>query len=426
MSIIKDLDELVAANLISADAATAIRAYYAQKDTGKASWPLLVFSILGAVLVGLGLILIIAHNWDTMSRGLKLFFAFLPLLLAQALSAFTLLRRADKPVWRETSAVLLFFSVGASISLVSQIYHIEGELKGFMLIWALLCLPISYLLRSSAASLLYLGALLLYLASDYLSITEDAYVYWGMLGLSLPYYYQLQKRSPNGPFAILHHWLLPVAATAGVLALVSDFSHLLVLVYSSGFALFYFIGSSSFMNTPKLWMNGFKAIGSLGTAGLLLFLSFDFFWDDLANERFPLSELLISVEGACLILITALAVFFRARQLKGQPLKSTHPMSLIFLSLIPTFILGTFISEVLILINFLMLGLGVYYIRRGAQAGHLGLLNYGLIVIASLVTARFFDQDLSFVWRGVLFVLVGGGFFVLNYMTLKSRRAHEG
>jgi len=49
-------------------------------------------------------------------------------------------------------------------------------------------------------------------------------------------------------------------------------------------------------------------------------------------------------------------------------------------------------------------------------------LNYGLLVIAALVICRYFDTDLSFVVKGLLFLVVGLGFFFANYRLIKSRR----
>jgi hypothetical protein len=65
---------------------------------------------------------------------------------------------------------------------------------------------------------------------------------------------------------------------------------------------------------------------------------------------------------------------------------------------------------------------GVLTIWRGAKNDHLGILNYGLLTITALVVCRFFDSDMSFVLRGILFMLVGGGFFVANYAMLKRRK----
>ena len=148
MSILKDLQNLVEADIITEDIADDIRKFYQNKSSPPSNRLFIVFGILGAILVGLGIILIIAHNWNELSRFTKTCFAFLPLLIGQILCGYTLLKKRDSIAWREGSSVFLFFSVGASISLVSQIYNIPGDLSSFLLTWMLVCLPIVYIMRS--------------------------------------------------------------------------------------------------------------------------------------------------------------------------------------------------------------------------------------------------------------------------------------
>jgi hypothetical protein len=52
----------------------------------------------------------------------------------------------------------------------------------------------------------------------------------------------------------------------------------------------------------------------------------------------------------------------------------------------------------------------------------LSLLNYGLLILTALIICRFFDLDMSFVARGLLFVLVGAGFFAANIWMVKKRK----
>ena len=77
------------------------------------------------------------------------------------------------------------------------------------------------------------------------------------------------------------------------------------------------------------------------------------------------------------------------------------------------------------LANILVLLIGVAEINRGNKSNNLGILNYGLAIITILIICRFFDTDMSFAIRGILFLLVGFGFFVTNYITLKKRKKNE-
>ena len=89
---------------------------------------------------------------------------------------------------------------------------------------------------------------------------------------------------------------------------------------------------------------------------------------------------------------------------------------------IPIFFIGTASTIAVVLVNVLVFLLGVFTIREGARKNHLGLLNYGLLIITALIICRFFDTDLSFVARGLLFVGVGAGFFFANYWMIQKRK----
>lgn len=80
----QNLDELLEKGVITESVAADIRRFYGRKNQSSASnRSLILFGILGSLLVGLGLILIIAHNWDTLPRIVRVLIAFLPLLLTQ-------------------------------------------------------------------------------------------------------------------------------------------------------------------------------------------------------------------------------------------------------------------------------------------------------------------------------------------------------
>ena len=76
----------------------------------------------------------------------------------------------------------------------------------------------------------------------------------------------------------------------------------------------------------------------------------------------------------------------------------------------------------MILTNVLVFILGILAIKIGAARFNFGILNYGLLIVSILITCRFFDTDMSFVIRGLLFVIVGIGFFMANYIMLKRQQ----
>jgi hypothetical protein len=108
------------------------------------------------------------------------------------------------------------------------------------------------------------------------------------------------------------------------------------------------------------------------------------------------------------------------RSKKWNELNSKSYAFLVFLAL---FLFGShFPAFSQVLVNVVILVLAVRTIRDGAEQNHLGILNYGLLIITALICCRFFDTDFSFVIRGLLFIAIGAGFFVTNYYLIQRRR----
>ena len=154
--ILKELPGLVDAQVITEETAKRIKVYYDNQPNQSSNRLFIVFGILGSLLIGMGIVLIVAHNWDSLPKAAKLTIGFIPLLVGQCVAAFVIFKKAEETAWREGIAAFLFFAIAISISIVSQVYNIEGDLGGFLFIWMILSLPIVYVLSSSVASLLFI------------------------------------------------------------------------------------------------------------------------------------------------------------------------------------------------------------------------------------------------------------------------------
>ena len=143
MNLKKDLPDLIAAGIIDETTAQNIQAYYQKKENESPNKLVIAFGIIGAVLVGLGIILIVAHNWDYFPRTVKIGIAFLPVLLGLFFSGIAVFKKKGNISWKEGSAVFLVLSIGACISLISQTYQISGTLSSFLFTW-LFTVPRAY------------------------------------------------------------------------------------------------------------------------------------------------------------------------------------------------------------------------------------------------------------------------------------------
>lgn len=424
MKVRQEITELLNAGVITPETADRINQYYNSKTEPSSNKLIIVFGILGAILVSLGIILILAHNWDSLSRMVKTVIAFIPLVFGQAICGYTLLKKEESVTWRESGSAFLFFSVGACIGLLSQIYNVSGNLASYLFTWMLLCVPVIYVMRSSTASLLYIAGITWYACElgYWGNSTHESYMYWGMLLLVLPYYYMLFSKRSESNFFTFHNWFIPLSIVIVLGTVARDEGELMFIAYVSLFGLLYLIGNTPFIREQKIRNNGYLILGSLGTVGILLVLSFNFFWKDLIDKDFSETNIFSSIEFfvSALLSLAALGLLIY-QKIKYKPFE-IKPVELIFLLFIVVFIIGLYSPISVVLINLLVLGAGLMTIREGTRENHLGILNYGLLIVTALVICRFFDTDISFVLKGILFVGVGLGFFFANYWMVKKKR----
>lgn len=378
-------------------------------------------------MIGLGIILLVAHNWDEFSRTTKTFFAFLPLITGQVICGYVLVKKQDNIAWKESSTAFLFFAIGASISLISQIYNIPGNLGSLLLTWTLLALPLIYIMKSSIASLLYIVGITYYAGETcyWTYPMSESYFYWVLILGVLLHYYHLYKKNPESNFMIFHNWLIPLSVVITLGTVAKKTGELMYIAYFSLFGLLYLTGNIAFFKKQKLKNNGYIILGSLGTVVLLLTLSFDWFWEELRKNDLQLNEAIIAPEFFASVILTLLVTGLLYLNQKNKPISDIKPISIVYILFVVTFILGLYSSIAIVLINLYVFIIGILTIIDGAKQDHLGILNYGLLIITALVICRFFDANLSFFLRGILFLLVGAGFFTTNYWMLKKRKTNE-
>ena len=422
--ILKELPDLVQAQVITEETAERIKVYYDNQPNQSSNRLFIVFGILGALLVGMGIVLIVAHNWDTLPKAAKLTMGFVPLLVGQCFAAFVIFRKAEETAWREGTAAFLVFAIAISISIVSQVYNIEGNFGRFLFVWMMLSLPIVYVLRSSVGSLLFILGITWYACEvGYFSYPQGhAPLYWMLLLLVLPFYYlEFIRKNRKNNFFYFHSWFLVLSVTTCLGLFTESNEELIMIAYMSLFSAFVMISQMKSFETNRVLTNAYLVIGSLGVITLLLIVSFDFYWNELHEESFQ--EFFLSPEFNISVFVTLLSALLLFILLQKNTWLTINYKSFAFVIFIFLFIIG-FNSPVTaqLLTNLLILILAVYTIRDGAQRNHLGILNYGLLIITALTCCRFFDTDFSFVVRGLLFIGVGVGFFVTNYYTIQKRK----
>lgn len=423
-NIINELSALLKANVITEETAQKIKEYYNKNGDENQNKLFMIFGILGAILSGLGIILILAHNWDDLSNTIKSILSFLPLIIGQLFCGYTILKKSENPIWYESSAVFLFFGIGASISLIAQVYNISGDLNSFIITWMLLSLPLVYLLRTSIVSLLYIIGITYYCCnSNYFTYPkEQIYLFWLLFLGIIPHYYELITTKPQSNFTLFHNWFVAISLVISLGSVGEENEKLLYLGYMCLFTIYYFIGKNSFFENQKLKFNSYQIIGKLGTLIILFMYTFKSFWKYFYKNNLHENSLITSPEFIIASILTIIASILFYKKNNKTNFKDFGIIEIIFLLNIPLLFMGEFAA---IIANAIVLAIGVLEIKRGNQLNNLKILNFGLLIITSLITCRFFDTDFSFIVRGILFISLGLGFFFTNYLMLKKRNRNE-
>ena len=147
------LNDWVSKNLINREQAEGIRHY--ESNRPGSSWVLYSFLILGATIIGIGVISLIAANWDTIPNAVKLGADFL-LLIGLALGIHYSWNQKHS-IQYEVLLVAFLFLCLASIGLISQIYHTGGKLYQALLLWVMITAGIPLISRRSFGSFLWVS-----------------------------------------------------------------------------------------------------------------------------------------------------------------------------------------------------------------------------------------------------------------------------
>ena len=151
---------------VSAEQGRAILARYPETPAGceaaRRRQRLVVgLSILGAVLVGLGVITFFAANWNEIPRAVKLGALIAGVVLSYG-SAYFLWQRLGYATVGIALALLGCITYGAGVHLIGQIYHVPVDHPNLTAFWFLGVLPLAYITRSKPVMFL---AVVLFLAA---------------------------------------------------------------------------------------------------------------------------------------------------------------------------------------------------------------------------------------------------------------------
>ena len=260
MSIKKDIRELVDNKIIDQQTADRISNYYQTREKRINLSNINVtttISVVAAILVGFGMISMIAYNWDDLPFFLRLIIGLIPWLATSFGCYYTLKNKADSKSWTESMAVLHAAGFTSSVSIINQIYQVQLDGPEFILVLILANLPFIFILQSAVLSTLSISLCCLACLKSDMYISISAIILADIVFLYHYYYRKSQSFLCNLRIGLLPIFLLYIICYISVVILKLEIKH----PETFGCAIPIF---ASYLYIIHQWINGNDKIQSDG------------------------------------------------------------------------------------------------------------------------------------------------------------------
>jgi uncharacterized membrane protein len=420
----QELPELVSKGILAQDAADKLRQYYGEvKDAGKKWTVIIICGVLGALLIGLGIILILAHNWEQLSRFTRAIISFLPLLLGQGLALWVLWRRPQSHAFKEGTATFLSLMVGASIALISQTYNINGDTGTFILTWMFLIVPLVYLMQATLPAVIYFIGITSW-AGAYWNDPLMAVLFWPLAAAVVPHFiWALRRETYTIRVTIMALVMAICTSIAAGFSLGKAWSGSWMILYSSIFAIFFALGQRRFKGFSTNWQRPLRILGALGILVLAFQFTFSYVWKYIGADYYQLSQKISGMNALpdriITFVIIALALFFLYDNVKHKKTTTALFGALPLLAIMGYSLRGQDVFLSLLIFNAYLFILSLVRIMEGIRNNSLAAINSGMLIMAILLIIRFFDSDINFILKGLVFIIIGAGFLVTNVVLVR-------
>jgi uncharacterized membrane protein len=419
--------------IVTADSARRLRERYAAEPQGGLAQ--MVVGAVGALLIGTGLVAVLAYNWDDFPRWVRLVLALGPLAASQTVSWWVLQRdETAKPWQREAAALVQTLAVGAAMALVSQIYNLPGKWTDLVFWWCVVSVPLAWVLRSQAVAIAYLIGIAVWTVAQAAEQTgwsaapagADLRLWYPLLlaGI-LPLWPGPELRDRPAPGSRL---VLAATALLGLFAVAAfaadrpnaGIDAVFWLVMLSAAAVLLFPLDRHGIIEP-LARKPQVLLGGLGLIGMALVATYE----DPARDLVRSVGLALPL-GWCWLLLAVVGGFaFVAFRQGRYAVLAVAALTLVPLLAAPFWKAGQDGWPVAITYSFMILATAIALIAL-EFLGRQGAARIGAGLMTLLVILRMADADVSLLAKGVAFIVVGVGFLGFNAYISRRRSVPAG
>lgn len=422
----KEVDRWVHEGIIGPEEGGKIKLKYPLEE--EISWSRVIFSSIGAILIGLGVILFFAYNWDKMHKYFKLTVVFSSILIFHGLGWYFSREGSRNRVIGEALHLLGTMLFGAGIWLVAQIYHIEEHFPNAFLIWAIGALSLAWLLPSLSHGILAAVLFALWHGSEAGNFANPNHL--GLIvilaGL-LPLAWVKRSRVLFG--SVIAAFLISLAFTAEALSTRVFLTKLLLpLMFFMSTVL---ISAGLIMKKKDLFPQSASVASIFGYIlyfPILYGLTFKGSWKNITCKFTDIEGAVYFSVSAILALAAWIVTVLPVEKIKENVQNLFRngligvPAAIVLYLVIALGLPGMEIWGAASLFNIVFLFHSVMLILEGCRSVRFNVTVAGCLLFALVAVSRYVDLFESLLVRSIVFLVVGAALFGVSAFFARAKR----
>lgn len=387
---------------------------------------------LGSILIGLGILLFVASNWDKLGRPAKISIIFVVISLFHLLGYYF---RYVKEGYRGLSEGFILigaFAFGAGIWLIAQIYQIHYNFSAGIMFWILGILPVAYLYRSwTVLTLSSILSLIWFFSYSAYYPQKEVFGFFILLAVLVALCYIQRQRFPlfvmlvSSSVWLGHFWSIKYFSSLDMFKV--DFllaSHLsLATIYMFFGFILYGLGMYH-MNTARFNIFSFlyKILGIIFISTAAYSLTFAHHYDKFNVSYYPAPVAIL----IGLFIITSTIIFLGLHRTTKEDRELSEAKIMLYfliLALLAALVSFARLNSTSLSFNIVSLVTALGFMYLGFIKRSEGIFRLSIAAFFINILSRYFDIFWKMMPRSLLFIF--GGILLIVGAVFADRKRRE-